>query len=88
MSPLRRITLITIVGCAIVAGWASAASARQVDDPQLLARTGASTVQTQSSSDERNDLTLPIAFAAAVVLVAVGTAGYAHRTRVRHRATA
>ena len=40
-----------------------------------------------SSSGDAGDLTLPIAFVA-VVLVAVGTAGYAYRTRTSRRAVA
>jgi hypothetical protein len=88
MSPLRRITLITIVACAIVAGWTSAAAARPIGE-QTVSSPVVTAGPHATSSDEGGRSALPfVLLAGAVVLVAFGTAGYAHRTRVSHRATA
>lgn len=89
-SHIRRIVLTAIVGCAILAGSASAAAARPIDDafkPNAGAVASAPT-QSASSPGERNDRTLPITLAAAVVIAAVGTAGYAYRTRTSRRVIA
>jgi hypothetical protein len=89
-SHIRRIALIAIIGCAILAGGSNAAAARPIDDPALQnARTAASPAEPRaSSSSGAGDWTLPIALAAVVVLVAVGTAGYAHRAHTSRRAIA
>jgi hypothetical protein len=89
-SHIRRIVLITIVGCAILAGSAGAVAARPIDTPSLpAARTATSTPAPRaSSSGERNDRTLPIAFAVAVVLVAVGISSHAYRTRTSRQVMA
>jgi hypothetical protein len=85
-SHIRRIALIAVIGCAILAGWTSAAAARPIDDPALQnARTAEPRA---SSSGQGSDRTLPIVFAVAVVLVAVGTGGYAYRARTSRRAIA
>jgi hypothetical protein len=87
---IRRITLIAVIGCVILAGWTDAATARPIDDPGLPnAPTAASTAEPRASSPGGgSDWPLPLALAAAVVIVAVGTAGYAHRTRTSRRAIA
>jgi hypothetical protein len=89
-SHIRRIAVIAVIGCAILAGSSNAAAARPIDDLNAqTARTAASTAEPRASSTgEGSDWTLPIALAAAVVLVAVGTAGYAHRARTSRRAIA
>lgn len=85
-SHIRRIALIAVIGCAILAGWTSAAAARPIDDAALQnARTAEPRA---SSSGQGSDRTLPIAVAVAVVLVAVGTGGYAYRARTSRRAIA
>jgi hypothetical protein len=85
-SHIRHIALVAVIGCAMLASWTSAASARPIDDPSLP---NARATQTHaSSSGDGSNTTLPIALAAAVVLVAVGTAGYAYRTRTSRRVIA
>ena len=85
-SHIRRIALIAVLGCAMLAGWTSAAAARPIDDP-ALPNVPTAVPPTSSSSDGGIPM-LPIAFAAVVVLVAVGTGGYAFRARTNHRALA
>jgi hypothetical protein len=85
-SHIRRIVLVAVIGCTILAVSAGAAAARPIDDPSLP---NARTTQTHaSSSDDGNTTALPIALAAAVVLVVVGTAGFAYRTRTSRRVIA
>ena len=83
-SHIRRIALIAVLGCAMLAGWTSAAAARPIDDPALP---NVPTAPASSSNDGGIPM-LPIAFAAVVVLVAVGTGGYTYRARTNHRALA
>lgn len=86
-SHIRRIALIAVIGCAILVGWTSAAVARPIDDPALPnSPTAPSTTEPRvTSSGDSSDFGLPIAL---VVLVGVGTAGYAFRTRTSRRAVA
>jgi hypothetical protein len=87
---IRRIALIAIIGCAILAGWTNAAAAPPIDD--RYRESGPTAVHTAeprpTSSGGDRDRTLPIALAGAVMLVAVGTAVYSHRTRTSRRAIA
>ncbi len=85
-SHIHRIALIAVIGCAILAGWTSAATARPVGEPGGLV--GATTAEPPaSSSREDRDPTLPLALAAVVLLIA-GTGGYAIRVRTGRRAIA
>jgi hypothetical protein len=87
MSHIRR---ITIISCVVLAGWTSAASASPAYDP-IMPSTPAesSAVEPRASvSDGGSDLMLPIVLGATVVLLAIGTAGYAHRTRPGRRTIA
>ncbi len=85
-SQIRRIALVAVVGCAILACWTSAAAARPIDDPLLP---NARIAEPRAdASDDGGISTLPIALAAVVVLVGAGTGGYAYRTRTSRRAIA
>jgi hypothetical protein len=85
-SHIRRIAVIAVVGCAIMTGWAGAATARPIyDRPSETTRTAEP--RTVSTS-EGSDWTLPIMVAGAVVLVLAGTVGYSHRGRTSRRAIA
>ena len=84
-SHIHRIALIAVIGCAILAGWTSAATARPVGEPGGLV--GATTAEPSASSSKDSDPTLPLALAA-VVLLAAGTGGYAIRARAGRRAIA
>ena len=85
-SHIRRLTLIALIGCAILTGWSSAASARPIGEPLLQTAPVAAEPRTGPAQDE-TDWTLPIALGGAVALIAVtGTAGYAFRARAGHRA--
>jgi len=89
-SHIRRIAVIAVVGCAIMAVWTGAAAARPIDDPSLhTTRAAASTTEPRSvSTSEVSDRTLPIVVAGAVVLVLAGTVGYSYRARTSRRVTA
>ena len=89
-SHIRRIAVIAVVGCALMAGWTGAAAARPIDDPSLrTARAAASTTEPRTvSTSEGSDWTLTIMLAGAVVLVLAGTVGYSYRARTSRRATA
>ena len=89
-SHIRRIALIAVVGCAIMAGWTGAATARPLYD-RPSETTGAAATSTEPrtvSASEGTDWTLPIMVAGAVVLVLAGTVGYSHRAHTSRRATA
>jgi hypothetical protein len=89
-SHIRRIAMIAVLSCAILAGWANAASARPIDDPSLhTGRAAASTTEPRTvSASKGSDWTLPVMVAGAGVLVLIGTAGYSYRARTSRRATA
>lgn len=88
MSPLRRITLITLIGCTLVAGWTSAAAARPIGS-QTVSSPAVTAEPQASSPDQGGRSVLPLVLVTgAVVLVGFGTAGFVHRTRASHRATA
>lgn len=82
-SHIRRIAVIAVVGCAIMASWTSAAVARPLyDRPQTAPEP--STV----AASEGSDWTLPIVVAGAVVLVLAGALGYSHHSHASRRVTA
>jgi hypothetical protein len=89
-SHIRRIAVIAVLGCAMLAGWTGAAAARPIDDPTLqTTHAAASTAEPPASpAGEPADWKLPVTLAGAVVLLVVGTAGYSHRARTSRRATA
>jgi hypothetical protein len=89
-SHIRRIAVIAVVGCAIMASWTSAAVARPLyDRPQHTthAPVTASEPSTVAAS-EGSDWTLPIVVAGAVVLVLAGALGYSHHSHASRRVTA
>jgi hypothetical protein len=91
MSHIRRIVLAAVIAVTFLAGSAGAATARPIgSDTVSMAATPVATPEPRASaSGGGSDLTLPIAFAAgAVLLVVVGTAGYAHRARTGRGAIA
>jgi hypothetical protein len=81
-SHIRQIALVAVIGCAILAIWTRAAAARPIDDPSLP---NAPTAEPLADSSDGG--TVPIALAAAIVLVAVGAAGGV-RVRMRRKAIA
>ena len=83
---LRRIAVIALLACAVLAGVSSPASARPMYD-RNLSTTNTSVPQTSAAGESR-DWTLPIVLAGAVVLLVVGTAGYSRRARASRRVTA
>jgi hypothetical protein len=85
-SHIRRIALIALIGCAVLATWTSPASARMIDDPSLpsVPATGQTV---QSGSSTTGDLMLVVAFGV-TALVAIGAVGYAYRVRPGHRSIA
>jgi hypothetical protein len=89
-SHIRRIVVIAVVGCAILAGLSSAAAARPIDDPTLhTTSAAASTAEPPTSGGpERGNSTLPFALAGAVVLLVAGTVGYSYRVRASRRVAA
>jgi hypothetical protein len=89
-SHIRRLTLIALIGCAILIGWSSAASARPIDDPALPTTPAASAAEPRTGpAEDGTDWTVPIALGGAVALIAIGgTVGYAVRTRAARRAIA
>jgi hypothetical protein len=89
-SHIRRIVAIAVVGCAILAGWSSAAAARPIDDPTLhTTSAAASTAEpSPSAARERGNSTLPFVLAGAVVVLVVGAVAYSYRARTSRRVTA
>jgi hypothetical protein len=90
-SHIRRLALIAVISCAILAAWSSAALARPIDDPALRTATSTAAASSQprtGSAGHDSDWALPIALGGAVALIAVGTAGYAYRTHTSRRAIA
>ena len=90
-SPSRRIAVIAVLGCVILACWASAAIARPMYDrpsENSGAAAATSTEPRTASASEGTDWTLPIMVAGAVVLILAGTVGYSHRAHTSRRATA
>jgi hypothetical protein len=85
-SHIRRIVVIAVVGCAILAGWSSAAVARPIYDPPQ--HTTSPAEPPTSVARERGNSTLPFVLAGAVVLLVVGAVGYSYRVRPSHRVTA
>ena len=91
MSPIRRIVLTAVIGGTILAGWTGAAAARQIGVNTISSPTmpAATADPRATASGESDDLTLPIALAAGVVLLlTAGTAGFAYRARTSRRAVA
>jgi hypothetical protein len=84
-SHIRRIVVIAVVGCAILAGWSSAATARPLYDRNL--DTASTAEPSTVAASEGSDWT-PILVAGAVVFVLVGTVGYSYRARTSRRLTA
>jgi len=85
-SHIRRIALIALIGCAVLATWTSAAAARMIDDPSLPdVPANQQTVEPSGNvSSTTGDLMLVIAFGA-TTLVAIAATGYASRVRPARR---
>jgi hypothetical protein len=83
---IRRFVVIALLGCAILAGSSSTATARPLYDRTV--ETTSSAEPSTSAASEAGDSTLPLALAAAVVVLLAGAAGYSYRVRTRRRVTA
>jgi hypothetical protein len=87
---IRRLTVMALIGCAILIGASSAALARPIDDPALSTdRTASHAPEPQRRSTRgQSHVTLPIVLGGALAIILIGAGGYASRSRTGRRVTA
>ena len=85
-SHFRRIAVIALLGCAILSGWSSAATARPIYDRPV--HTTSTAEPRTSPAAESGDWTLPIVIAGGIAFVLAGTAVHARRSHASRRVTA